>query len=152
MNKIGDLTKIFDFCDDGGKKYLNQSEIKIAYVAVFGRKPTKYELRDLLAVGMDIEHFDDLRLNFDQFLKIFGGAFDKSDENEDIRNIFTAFDTRCRGFLTEVDLIEAFRRVAPSIQQQAVKSIFRELDSDNDGRISYRDFDFVMKHSLRDQS
>lgn len=143
------LAKIFTFCDKDNKQYLDINDIKIAYVVVFGRKATKFELRELLQNEAG-DNLNSTKLNFEEFEKLFGQICNKSDENEEIRNVFTAFDTHSRGFLTEADVTEVFRKVAPHLQEQTIKATFRELDSDNDGRISFRDFDFVLKYSSRD--
>ena len=149
MNKNLDLAKIFAFCDKEGKQYLNINDIKMAFVVAFGRKPTKFELRDLMQDETG-ENLNATKLKYDEFEGIFARACRKVDENEEIRNVFSAFDTHCRGLLTEGDLIAAFRKAAPHLKEHSVREVLRELDSDSDGRLSFRDFDFVMKYSSRD--
>ncbi|XP_045165954.2 EF-hand calcium-binding domain-containing protein 11-like isoform X2 [Mercenaria mercenaria] len=55
-----------------------------------------------------------------------------------------------RGFLTLDDVKKVFSKVAPHVPEQTVHSAFREIDQDGDGRVSYKDFEFLMKYNTDD--
>ncbi|XP_046327838.1 EF-hand calcium-binding domain-containing protein 11-like isoform X2 [Haliotis rufescens] len=106
------LSSVFHDCDSNNKGYLTREDTKIAVVSLYGYKPSKYEVNQLL---------------------------DKYGES-------LQDDVKGRGFLTVEDLKKTFSQVAPHLPIHAVAAAFKELDRDGDGRISYRDFDFMMKY------
>ena len=67
------------------------------------------------------------------------------DEDGEIRQTFLAFDTKCRGFIGLEDAKNIFEVVAPFVKQFDLQRLFREVDRDGDGRVSYRDFEYMMK-------
>ena len=62
--------------------------------------------------------------------------------------MFLAFDTTCQGFITLDIAKKIFLQVAPFLDSVTVEKLFREADTDRDGRVSYRDFEFIMKYSM----
>ena len=52
----------------------------------------------------------------------------------------------CQGFLSLSECQEEFKRVCSHVGEEQVETWFRELDSDMDGRVSYRDFQLMMLH------
>lgn len=68
------------------------------------------------------------------------------DEDEDIRQTFMAFDRRGRGFLVLEDFLQAVAEVGGSaLSPAAAEEAFREIDADGDGRVSFRDFQRMMR-------
>lgn len=119
-------------------------------VELLGYKPTKYEVNQLLqAHGTDIDT-QTKGLVLAGFLSCMHGKLTCRDEDEEIRHTFMAFDVQCRGFLTLEDVKKVFSKVAPHVSAPTVHSAFREIDQDGDGRVSYKDFEFLMKYSLND--
>ncbi|XP_035695722.1 EF-hand calcium-binding domain-containing protein 11-like isoform X2 [Branchiostoma floridae] len=90
-------------------------------------------------------------LELDPFIKVMSSKMVAQDKDEEIRQVFLAFDTHCRGFLTLDDLLRACSQVAPHIPRHRMEAAFREVDSDGDSRVSYRDFEYMMKYSLDDR-
>ncbi|XP_067680337.1 EF-hand calcium-binding domain-containing protein 11-like [Haliotis asinina] len=140
------LSLVFQDCDSDNKGYLTREDIKIAVVSLYGYKPSKYEVNQLLdKYGESLQDHVKV-LTLPKFLDAMAPKLSTQDENEEIRQTFLAFDTQCRGFLTVEDLKKTFAQVAPHLPVHAVAAAFKELDRDGDGRISYRDFDFMMKY------
>lgn len=52
------------------------------------------------------------------------------------------------GFLSLHDLQTVFERAAPSVSEQVLTEVVAEADTDGDGRISYRDFERMMKYRV----
>ncbi|XP_060612882.2 EF-hand calcium-binding domain-containing protein 11 isoform X3 [Anolis sagrei] len=51
-----------------------------------------------------------------------------------------------KGFLSLEDLRKAFNIVAPKLPERTIVEVFREVDQDSDGHISYRDFELAMNY------
>ena len=64
--------------------------------------------------------------------------------DELVRRAFRAFDVHSKGYISPADLQEAVDDVAPHMPQRTVALAFSQLDSDRDGRVSYRDFHEMM--------
>ncbi|XP_022099389.1 EF-hand calcium-binding domain-containing protein 11-like [Acanthaster planci] len=139
------IMMVFCDCDYGSKGYLCREDLKIAVVTLFGYKPSKYEVDQMMKGCKDTEGITEK-----QFLSLMSSKMAAQDRDEEIRHIFMTFDTHCRGFITIDDLRRAFSEVAPHIPRHRVESLFREVDRDGDGRVGYLDFEFMMKYSLED--
>ena len=64
--------------------------------------------------------------------------------DEVIRRAFRAFDPTAKGYISLADLEAAVATVAPGLRAHTVELCFRQLDSDGDGRVSFRDFSAMM--------
>jgi len=73
------------------------------------------------------------------------------DNVEELRNKFITLDFSCKGFLTLEDLKRQFEIIAPNFSKKSLY-IFKEMDRDFDGRISYKDFEFAMEYINEDPS
>ncbi|XP_048394251.1 EF-hand calcium-binding domain-containing protein 11 isoform X2 [Stegostoma tigrinum] len=85
-------------------------------------------------------------LSIEQFTTLMSRKLAAQDRYDEIRQIFLAFDARCRAFLTLDDFKRAFANVTPHLPEQTVAEAFREVDRDLDGHISFKDFEIVMRH------
>ena len=139
----------FNIADTDRKGYLTRKDYKVAVAALLGYKPSKYETDRLLS-----EHGKDQPLGdgsvikgipFEVFKLLMLPKMSQRDNDEIIRQIFIAMDVQCRGFLTLEEVTQAFHAVIPTMPQDQVKQFFKEIDMDEDGRISYRDFELMMK-------
>ena len=50
------------------------------------------------------------------------------------------------GFLTFEDVARVFASVAPFVTNTAIEACFNEADLDADGKLSYREFEAMMKY------
>ncbi|XP_060685441.1 EF-hand calcium-binding domain-containing protein 11 isoform X3 [Hemiscyllium ocellatum] len=85
-------------------------------------------------------------LPLEQFTALMSRRLAAQDRYDEIRQIFSAFDARCCGFLTLDDFKRAFADVTPHLPEQTVTEAFREVDRDLDGHVSFKDFEIVMRH------
>lgn len=164
--KLCQILETFHNADEGRKGFLTNDDLKVAFVALFGYKPSKNEVEQLMArcsrlpsdqllikrsedeqtpdtshAGMSLEHFTEIAK-----AKILAEDYD-----DEIRQTFIAFDVMCRGFITLDIAKRVFQQVAPFLDSVTVEKLFREADMDRDGRVSYRDFEFIMKYTLDDE-
>ncbi|XP_062037216.1 EF-hand calcium-binding domain-containing protein 11 isoform X2 [Lepus europaeus] len=134
--------EVFKACDEDNKGYLSREDFKVAVVMLFGYKPSKIEADSVMSSispgtsGVLLE----------EFVKIVRKKKEAQLYQNERRHIFTAFDVRYRGFLTLEDFQKAFRQVAPRLPGRTVLEVFREVDQDSDGHVSFRDFEYAMKH------
>ena len=124
---------------------LNKTDYKVAWIYLFGYKPTKYDVTKIFT-GFNKDYEND-EINFNEFQECAIKQIRKQDVVEEMRNAFIAIDFSCKGFLTIDDLVNAFKIVAPKMTIDNIKNIFRELDRDFDDRISYKDFEFALQYN-----
>ncbi|XP_069807327.1 EF-hand calcium-binding domain-containing protein 11 isoform X2 [Dendropsophus ebraccatus] len=112
--------QVFQACDEGKKGFLSREDLKVAVVMLFGYKPSKMEVDTKVP---DLSKTGGVRS--DEFVKLM--ALKKSAQQSfgDHRQIFSVFDTHCRGFLNLGDFKRAFSRVAPHLSEQTVIEAFR---------------------------
>lgn len=139
------LKMVFAEGDSDKKGHLNREDLKVAMVSLLGYKPSKYEANQMLEKHGYQDEDGTLVMNFGQFVEAVTPKLINRDEDDEIRQTFMAFDTHCKGFLTVDDLKRVFSNVAPHMSAHHLEKMFRELDRDGDGRVSYKDFDFLMK-------
>ncbi|XP_065196704.1 EF-hand calcium-binding domain-containing protein 11-like [Sycon ciliatum] len=143
------LQQVFTHADVSHQGFLCQADLKVAMVAALGYKASKHEVQRVMSSCDDL-----VDCNGDPLpgvcLKHFIAAMEARsrvrDSAECIRQVFLAFDRKCQGFLTLDDLKHAAASVAPRLPEDSLEIAFRELDRDGDGRISFGDFDFMMRY------
>ena len=139
----------FNIADTSRDGFLTRKEYKIAVTALLGYKPSKYETDRLLSEHGQDHHLADgsivKGIPFETFKSLMLPKLQHRDSDEIIRQIFLALDIQCRGFLTIEEVTQAFHEVIPAMPQDQVKQLFKEIDMDEDGRISYKDFELMMK-------
>mmetsp|Transcript_17891 Transcript_17891/g.29355 ORF Transcript_17891/g.29355 Transcript_17891/m.29355 type:complete len:751 (-) Transcript_17891:64-2316(-) len=66
-------------------------------------------------------------------------TLDRSDVGK-LREIFLEADTNGSGTITLAELIDAFRKTSPEVDEKQVKSLFVGIDKDKSGHIHYAEF------------
>ncbi|XP_051052367.1 EF-hand calcium-binding domain-containing protein 11 [Phodopus roborovskii] len=132
--------EVFKECDEDNKGYLSREDFKVAIVMLFGYKPSKIEADSV----MSSVNPNTSGISLEGFLDVVKRKKEAQLYRNEIRHIFTAFDTHYRGFLTLEDFKRAFSRVAPKLPERTVLEVFREADQDSDGHVSFRDFEYAM--------
>ena len=72
----------------------------------------------------------------------------RKDGDFEIRQIFLAFDVNNTGFLQVEDLKNILAEVAPHLDNGLAQGMFDKVDLDRDGRISFRDFEKIMRRAI----
>ncbi|XP_028677810.2 EF-hand calcium-binding domain-containing protein 11 [Erpetoichthys calabaricus] len=137
------FTEVFEQCDEDKNGYLNREDLKVAVVMLFGYKPSKAETNAMMASSIQAGLPG---LPLERFLNLMTSKLIAQDEYEKTRQVFTAFDVSCRGFLTLEDFKRAFACVASHLPGQTVQETFREVDRDSDGHVSFKDFEFILRY------
>ncbi|CAI9550023.1 unnamed protein product [Staurois parvus] len=91
-------------------------------VMLFGYKPCK-----VIPVGVvtSTSHMQYKCIRADEFVKLMSVKRSAQLNFGEQRQIFSVFDTHCRGFLNVDDFKRAFKRVAPNIPEHTVLEAFR---------------------------
>ncbi|XP_006158064.1 EF-hand calcium-binding domain-containing protein 11 [Tupaia chinensis] len=134
--------EVFKACDEDNKGYLSREDFKVAVAMLFGYKPSKIEVDS----AMSSINPNASGILLETFLNIIRKKKEAQLYRNEIRDIFTAFDMHYRGFLTLEDFRKAFRQVAPKLPERTVLEVFREVDQDSDGHVSFRDFEYAMNY------
>ena len=142
-----DCEEAFEAADEGRKGYLTAEDYKVAILSLFGYKPSKYEVyavwRDKRGTSGGSQGGG---LTKEQFVSLAMERIQQQDKDTLARQVFTSFDVACRGFLQSGDCIRAFKTVAPRlVASERVPALFREVDLNGDNRVSYRDFEIMMR-------
>ncbi|KAM9646436.1 EF-hand calcium-binding domain-containing protein 11 isoform 2-T2 [Trichechus inunguis] len=133
--------KVFKACDEDNKGYLSREDFKVAVVTLFGYKPSKIEADSV----MSSINQNTSGILLGDFLNVVRKKKEAQLYWSEIRHIFTAFDRHYRGFLTLEDFKKAFKQVAPKLPERIIVEVFREVDQDSDGHVSFKDFEYAMK-------
>ena len=140
-----DCERAFRDADEGQKGYLSPEDYKVAVISLLGYKPSKYEIEAVFKAQQSDQELPN-ELDRAAFVTLMHGRMTQQDADELIRQIFLSFDAHCQGFVTLENCKQAFKQVAPHIRGAQAELFFAEVDSNGDGRVSYRDFDIMMKH------
>ena len=140
-----DCAKAFENADSDDKGFLTQEDYKVAVLELLGYKPSKYELDTLWTEHVSCHGDGDTGLSKELFMSSMLKRLMQKDVDELIRQVFVSFDVHLNGFLTLESCIRVFHEVAPLVKDKQIEKWFHEVDSDNDGRVTYRDFELMMK-------
>lgn len=148
------INSAFCFADSDSKGYLTAEDVRVAVLALFGYKPSKSEIDKMFqSVHEGLGCASTLAgLNLKQFRALMHARMVAVDQDDEIRQMFLLLDSHGRGFLTSDDVQRAFNTAAPGLTQHRLDLAFREVDQDGDGRISYKDFAYMMKYAHEDRS
>ena len=155
-----DCLHAFQNADEGDKGFLSLSDYKVAVLELCGYKPSKYEINAVWSkltppplnqdeAAARIADSDCVPsppgMNKAAFVSMMVDRLGQKDKDELIRQVFIAFDVHLRGFITTSDCILAFKEVAPHISEELVERWFDEVDNDADGRVTFRDFEMMIR-------
>ena len=136
----------FQLGDENGNGFLSREDLKVAMLFLFGYKPSKYEIDQLMRCEKHSELND--VMSFGTFSKIMTEKLQIESEDQRTREFFLMLDVKCKGFLTIDDLQHAFKQCAPAISHSTVLSCFKEMCHHADGKLSYREFEQVIKSQV----
>ena len=147
---LRDCEEAFEAADNDRKGYLTAEDYKVAILSLFGYKPSKYEVDTVWRDKRGASDGSQAGLTKEQFVSLAAERIIRRDKEAVTREVFTAFDVACRGFIQREDCLRAFRTVAPClVESERVPDLFREVDLNEDGRVSYRDFEIMMRHDTQ---
>lgn len=143
---------------DDGEDRLCHRALDLALLELLGYSPRPYELRLQLqwprgraAAGPD--HPDELpaaaaapSVSRAEFRELGRRYLEATQEEEEVRHAFLVLDSSAAGFVSAADFRAAVAVVAPALTRYTVAAAFRQIDTDGDGRVGYREFEAMMQH------
>ena len=151
------VKQAFDFADVEKNGYLSMDDFKVAHIAIFGCKPSKHEMRDIIRKYGKIIDTPSIRgivnehthvIDFEQYQQVMIDRLKYTDIDDESRETFHILDARCKGFIDFEDFKNLVHRFLPRFDLLRVRKLFDETDRDSDGRVSYRDFQILMNNDL----
>lgn len=134
------LKKAFIFADQGGKGYLTKNDFKVAYIALWGYKPSKYEI----TVIKENWPFDKKCVNFELFCNLMADKYRFQSQESKISQTFIAMDNEYRGYITLENYLKAVEKIAPFMDKTLATKYFFEIDKEKKGKINYQEFENLM--------
>ncbi|CAM9506276.1 unnamed protein product, partial [Hapterophycus canaliculatus] len=133
--KLQEIVDCFTEFSDG-KNYLDKDDIKVAVTALLGFRPSKFDVKQMLALAA-AEEPRSPGMSKQAFVESMGRRLALVDPAEELRQIFKAFDRGCRGFITREDLRQVLSEVFSERHMPPAKiaEMFSEADWDRSGRV-----------------
>ena len=134
INLIREAFDLFDM-DKTGK--IDYHEIKLTLKA-FGFNIKKQDLLNLLE-KYDLEKHEN-KLNYDDFIQLMTEKFSERDPREEAILAFDLFDEEKKGKINLKNLKKAVKEMNENLDENELKAIIEEFDTDKDGYITKSDF------------
>ncbi|EDW01205.1 GH21304 [Drosophila grimshawi] len=133
MQEIRDAFKALG-PDDSGK--ISAKKMGIAMRSL-GHFPTEAELYDLFD---EIDTDGDGLINLLEFEQMIAKRMEGLGKDENLMAIFKLFDRDEDGFITPVEMRNVMYNLGERCSDEEFNEMMKEIDADNDGKISYQDF------------
>ena len=128
--------------DKDGDGYLNENELKYLLLDMgYAQSKSVEEAKVILAFADDN---NDGRIDFQEFKQIYHRRL-LSSHNQYIQNVFNVFDENGDGFIDAHDLQDVLGDDFKQIQL-----MIKEVDENNDGKLSFDEFKKAMQESSND--
>lgn len=132
-----------------------EEDVRWAMEALLGVKPSKADVNRLVTAAARESGATastpstnsepaGIFVDYDTFYEFMLSKMSLRDPIDEIRQAFVAMDTRCTGVLLPEDFARSVHEVWPSARDDAIASAYRELDTDHDNRVTFRDFDRLL--------
>jgi calmodulin len=76
-------------------------------------------------------------IDFPEFLTMMSKKMKDSDNDEEIREAFRAFDKDGNGFISAAELRNAMTNLGEKLTDQEIEEMIQEADIDGDGQVNY---------------
>ena len=139
-----ELREAFNIFDVNSEGTIDKDKL-ILLLFSLKQYPTKEELEETMkAQGLDKLE----QINFDQFLKIIGKRVNTKKIDEDVyfRNLFDSMDRNKNGMISIHEIRYIILHSNENISEKDLELLMNNVDSDNDGLISFEEFLTFMKN------
>ena len=142
--EICELREAFNIFDVNSEGTIDKDKL-ILLLFSLKQYPTKEELDETMK-SLGLDKLD--QINFDQFLKIMGKRMNTKKVDEDIyfRNLFDSMDRNKNGMISIHEIRYIILHSNEDISEKELELLMNNVDSDNDGLISFEEFLSFMKN------
>ncbi|EQC37046.1 hypothetical protein SDRG_05275 [Saprolegnia diclina VS20] len=140
------VDECYRHCDKLRKGYLDKDELKWAVTALLGSTPTKLVLCQMFEELRAT--YPDVKVPRDRFISVISSRVLNIDITETLRRWFMAFDSASQGYINFESFSNACAQVVPHMRPSVVHELFREADTNSDGKVTFTDFERVMLISM----
>ena len=142
--EICELREAFNIFDVNSEGTIDKDKL-ILLLFSLKQYPTKEELEETMK-SQGLDKLD--QINFDQFLKIMGKRMNTKKVDEDIyfRNLFDSMDRNKNGMISIHEIRYIILHSNEDISEKELELLMNNVDSDNDGLISFEEFLSFMKN------
>lgn len=138
---VREISAAFLRYDTGSKGYLTRHEVRCVHLYLLGYEPSLTEMDILLPKRPDGR----AHMELPELCEVMAPRLCSQDVDDLVRCTFRAFDTLHKGYVSLEDLQHVVAAVAPHLPQRTISLVFSKIDTDSDGRISYKDFTSMMR-------
>ncbi|UJR31288.1 hypothetical protein I4U23_018788 [Adineta vaga] len=136
LRQMKELRNTFDLFDRDKSGAISSSELEQVLIAL-NFDPTERLLRKIMK-EMDIDRNG--LVEFDEFVKVMRNVYERKFTDNEMRKAFQCFDADSSGYITINELREVLSRLNYNVSEQRLGEVLGEIDTDNDGKISYDEF------------
>ena len=142
--EICELREAFNIFDVNSEGTIDKDKL-ILLLFSLKQYPTKEELEETMK-SQGLDKLD--QINFDQFLKIMGKRMNTKKVDEDIyfRNLFDSMDRNKNGMISIHEIRYIILHSNEDTSEKELELLMNNVDSDNDGLISFEEFLSFMKN------
>ena len=83
---------------------------------------------------------EEFLVDFDEFVKVMASIYERKFTDEEMQRAFKCFDADNSGYITVDELREVLSRLNQNVSEHRIIEVLREIDTDQDGKISYDEF------------
>jgi len=134
------LYEIFAYFDKNGDNKITASELEFSLFSLGITIPSD-NLYEIFA-EINQNNSQDF-IDFYGFIQLM--TMKTLDFDKEIQEAYKLFDKNEDGFITPIELKQAFCTMGEKITEHDVKEIYNHYDSDHDNKISYEDFEKMVK-------
>ncbi|XP_064623661.1 calmodulin-A-like [Lineus longissimus] len=103
-----------------------------------GQHLTEADLKDML--GDSFCTGSNPQIEFPEFLKIMVQKMKKTDNEDDLKEAFSVFDTDHDGYIDDYELRQVMNNLGEKLTLEEIREMILEADLDGDGKVSYEEF------------
>jgi len=133
---VQEIRNAFQQFDPLGTGKITSKQMAIA-MRNLGHYPTEAELHDMID---EIDLDGDGEVDFFEFLQMIVKRLEGLNKDENLMVAFKLFDRDEDGFISQMELRTVMYNLGERCTEEEFNDMIREIDTDNDGRISYQEF------------
>ncbi|KAM8713034.1 hypothetical protein ACLKA7_013363 [Drosophila subpalustris] len=133
---LQEIRNAFQVFDPLGTGKITSKQMGVA-MRNLGHFPTEAELYDMID---EIDLDGDGEIDFFEFLQMMLKRLEGLNKEENLMIAFKLFDRDEDGFISPIELRNVMYNLGERCTEEEFNDMMREIDLDNDGKISYQEF------------